>query len=140
MDVKRLKVLWPVGPHGYGNEDVVLAKEFDRVTAERDQLHVRLTDIEQKADDLLTQLNLSTERVRDLTESNGALRVRIANLEQALAGMLHEFDDGVNGGRAERVPALEFGRTLVKAADYAPRPVIFEEPDNYPEPAVEVQP
>ena len=138
MEVKRIK--WPVdGPHGL-NAELVLATDFDRVTVERDQLQVMLPEADQKPDDMLTQLNLSTERVRDLTEINGALRVRIANLEQALAGMLHEFNEGILGCHSERVTALDLARMLVKPAEYAPRPVIFEEPDNYPEPAVEVKP
>ena len=38
---------------------------------------------------------------------------RAALLETALAGLLLEFDDGVNGGRDYRVPALDLARTLV---------------------------
>ena len=47
----------------------------------------------------------------------GADNYRIAELERALAGVLFEFDDGVNGGRDERVPALDLARTLVPAAE-----------------------
>lgn len=110
----------------------VQAEHFDRVTAERDQLHVRLTEAEQKADDLLTQLNLSTQRVRDLTEGNGALRVRIANLERGLAGMLHALDNVANDGRAGWLQAMDFARTLVKPAQY--RPSIDDHPDLHSRP------
>jgi hypothetical protein len=50
---------------------------------------------------------------------------RIAELERALAGMLYEFDDGVNGGRGERVPALDHARTLVAATELKPQPPAF---------------
>lgn len=47
---------------------------------------------------------------------------RIEELERALAGMLFEFDDGVNGGHREshdeRVAALDYARTLVKAEEF----------------------
>jgi hypothetical protein len=39
-------------------------------------------------------------------------------LRRALAGLLFEFDDGVNGGRGERVAALDYARTLVSPAEF----------------------
>ncbi|BBP51197.1 hypothetical protein PHLH3_08230 [Pseudomonas sp. St386] len=50
--VKRISVLWPVGPYGYGREQVVLASEFDRVSAENLALQQRLTVQDQREDDL----------------------------------------------------------------------------------------
>lgn len=54
-----------------------------------------------------------TENVRKLTEDAGAMRVRIANLESALAGLLAHFHDD------HRTPAVDIARTLVRPAQQA---------------------
>ncbi|CAI8768058.1 hypothetical protein [Pseudomonas serbica] len=69
---------------------VVLADDFDRIAAESDALQQRL--------------NAQDERV--------------ALLEKVLAGLLFEFDDGVNGGREIPIPALDLARTLMDAAEF----------------------
>lgn len=60
--VKRISVLWPVGPYGYGREQVVLASEFDRVSAENLALQQRLTVQDQRVDglkELLTHAHIA---------------------------------------------------------------------------------
>ena len=89
---------------------VVSAEDFDRVTAERDALQLLLTTSNErldKADDDFALLSL---------EAGG----RIELLEKVLAGLLFEFDDGVNGGQETPVPALDLARTLVDAAELKP--------------------
>lgn len=61
--VKRISVLWPVGPYGYGREQVVLASEFDRVSAENLALQQRLTVQDQREDDLKDLLRRSRRYV-----------------------------------------------------------------------------
>ena len=45
---------------------------------------------------------------------------RMDLLEKVLAGLLFEFDDGVNGGREIQVPVLDLARTLMDAAEFQP--------------------
>lgn len=89
---------------------VVSAEDFDHVTAERDGLQQLLTASNErldKTDDDFALLSL---------EAGG----RIELLEKVLAGLLFEFDDGVNGGQETPVPALDLARTLVDAAEFKP--------------------
>jgi hypothetical protein len=43
---------------------------------------------------------------------------RVDLLENVLAGLLFEFDDGVHGGQESPVPALDLARTLIDAAEF----------------------
>ena len=74
-------------PHG---PEIVMASEFDRVTAERDALQMRLNTADQRIDDV----------------------------ERALGGMLFAFDDGV--GRDWSAGLLDHARKLTKAVEFKP--------------------
>lgn len=69
---------------------VVPAEDFDRVTAERDALQLRLTAADE----------------------------RVGVLETELAGMLFAFDDGVGRDWSEEL--LDFARKLTPAVEFKP--------------------
>lgn len=58
------------------------------------------------------RLNLYSER--DVK----ALEHRIAVLELALGGLLHDFDDGVNGGCEHRLRSLDYARVICPAVKF----------------------
>lgn len=51
-EVKRITVLWPVGPHGYGNYPVVLASEYDKAQSELAALREELAGSNRSAETL----------------------------------------------------------------------------------------
>ena len=74
-------------PHG---PLVVMASEFDRVTAERDALQERLNAADQRADDLETQLASTEQSRRAWFDSSQAADKRIEQLEAELGPTFDE--------------------------------------------------
>jgi hypothetical protein len=83
---------------------VVLEDDFDRVTAEREGLHLSLTTADQTIDDLQSAITRRAQRIKEL--------------ETALGGMLFAFDDGVGRGWSEDL--LDFARKLIPALEFKP--------------------
>lgn len=98
--VERITVLWPVGPHGYGREQAVLASEFDRVLAERNAFRDEARRLARLFDDLSKRVGFSEDRCQQTGESPGdcadALMAdfdRVTAEREALQLLLNNRDD-----------------------------------------------
>ncbi len=60
----------------------------------------------------------SENQIQSLLLEISRLGLRIQQLELGLGGLLLDFDDGVNGGASERVPSLDYARTICKAIEF----------------------
>lgn len=81
-EVKRITVLWPVGPNGCGNYPVVLASEYDAAQAELAALREELAIIKDECIDHVNLHNAWTKQRNDIQQ-------RLASAEQRNVDMLN---------------------------------------------------
>ena len=116
-EVKRYWIHWNDQLYAEDkNGDLVMAEDFDRVTAERDALQARETGTR-------SLLRMAEDSIKHILEREKALQAlltaadeRADVLETALAGMLFAFDDGV--GREWSEDLLDFARKLTAAKEF----------------------
>lgn len=106
-EVQRITVLWPVGPHGYGNYPVVLASEYD---AQR--LRADTAEAELKRLDSLDTMQL----IAELTKRNAAADQRIAEMKKALERIKFRLEVFIEDDHAMMPASLEVTLGIANAA------------------------